>query len=112
MVQDSIAYARIAGLHRTNRANEHLRNALEAQISHGMNASHETVGIEVDDRESTGAVLPVLRECADLHVTVARLPAIMRAEAGDLCSVPGIGNRIADALRWSVEERRCDYRPG
>jgi hypothetical protein len=24
--------------------------------------------IEVDDRESAGAVLPVVRECADFHV--------------------------------------------
>ena len=38
--------------------------------------------------------------------------AIMRAGAGDLCSVPGIGERIAGALRCSVEERRCDYRSG
>jgi DNA excision repair protein ERCC-4 len=38
--------------------------------------------------------------------------AIMRAEAGDLCSVPGIGERIAGALRWSVEELRRNYRPG
>ncbi|MEK6210948.1 MAG: ERCC4 domain-containing protein [Pseudomonadota bacterium] len=38
--------------------------------------------------------------------------AIMRAEAGDLCSVPGIGERIAGGLRWSVEEPRCNYRPG
>lgn len=38
-----------------------------------MSISHETVGIEVDDRESAGAVLPVLRECADFHVAVMRL---------------------------------------
>jgi DNA excision repair protein ERCC-4 len=37
---------------------------------------------------------------------------ILRAEAGDLRSVPGIGKRIAGALRWSVEERPCNYRPG
>ena len=38
--------------------------------------------------------------------------AITRAGAEDLCSVPGIGERIAGALRWSVEESRCNYRPG
>ncbi|MEO8007178.1 MAG: ERCC4 domain-containing protein [Betaproteobacteria bacterium] len=38
--------------------------------------------------------------------------AIIRAGPGDLCSVPGIGKRIAGALRWSVEEPCCDYRPG
>ena len=37
---------------------------------------------------------------------------IMRATAEDLRSVEGIGERIAGALRWSVEEPRCDYRPG
>ena len=39
-----------------------------------MNTLHETLGIEVDDRESAGAVLPVLRECGDFHVSVMRLP--------------------------------------
>lgn len=39
-----------------------------------MNTSHKTVGIEVDDRESASPVLATLRECADFHVTVARLP--------------------------------------
>ena len=38
--------------------------------------------------------------------------AIMRAGVEDLCSVPGIGKRIAGALRWSVEEPRRNYRPG
>jgi ERCC4-type nuclease len=38
--------------------------------------------------------------------------AITRAGAEDLCSVPGIGERIAGALRWSVEESRCSYHPG
>ena len=38
--------------------------------------------------------------------------AIMRAEVVDLCAVPGIGERIAGALRWSAEESRCTYRPG
>jgi DNA excision repair protein ERCC-4 len=38
--------------------------------------------------------------------------AITRAGAGDLRSVPGIGERIAGALRWSVEEPRGHYRPG
>jgi len=38
--------------------------------------------------------------------------AITRAGAEDLCSVPGIGERIAGALRCSVEEPRCNYRPG
>ena len=49
------------------------------------------------------------------HQLLARfgsVEAIMRAGAGDLCSVPGIGERIAGALRWSVEEPRCNYRPG
>ena len=39
-----------------------------------MNTLHETLGIEVDDRESGSPMLPALRECADFHVTVARLP--------------------------------------
>lgn len=39
-----------------------------------MNTLHETLGIEVDDRESAGAVLLVLRECGDFHVSVMRLP--------------------------------------
>jgi DNA excision repair protein ERCC-4 len=38
--------------------------------------------------------------------------AITRAGAEDLCSVPGIGERIAGALRWSVEESRCSYHAG
>ncbi|MEO8007181.1 MAG: ERCC4 domain-containing protein [Betaproteobacteria bacterium] len=39
-----------------------------------MNTLHETLGIEVDDRESGSPMLPALRACADFHVTVARLP--------------------------------------
>lgn len=39
-----------------------------------MNNQRERLRIEVDDRESASAVLPVLRECADFHVTVMRLP--------------------------------------
>ncbi len=39
-----------------------------------MSISHETVGIEVDDRESGSPVLPALRQCADFRVTVMRLP--------------------------------------
>lgn len=35
--------------------------------------------------------------------------AVMRAKAEDLRLVPGIGERIATALRWSVEEPRCGY---
>jgi len=49
------------------------------------------------------------------HQLLARfgsVEAITRAGAEDLCSVPGIGKRIAGALRWSVEEPRCNYRPG
>lgn len=38
--------------------------------------------------------------------------AIARATAEDLRSVEGIGERIAGALRWSVEEPRCNYRHG
>jgi DNA excision repair protein ERCC-4 len=48
------------------------------------------------------------------HQLLARfgsVEAITRAAAGDLCSVPGIGERIAGALRWSVEQPRCNYRP-
>jgi DNA excision repair protein ERCC-4 len=48
------------------------------------------------------------------HQLLARfgsVEAITRAGAGDLCSVPGIGERIAGALRWSVEQPRCNYRP-
>jgi DNA excision repair protein ERCC-4 len=37
--------------------------------------------------------------------------AIARATTEDLRSVEGIGDRIAGALRWSVEEPRCNYRP-
>lgn len=37
---------------------------------------------------------------------------ITRAGAEDLCSVPGIGKRIAGARRWSVEEPCGNYRPG
>jgi DNA excision repair protein ERCC-4 len=39
-----------------------------------MNNQREMLRIEVDDRESAGAVLPVLRECGDFHVSVMRLP--------------------------------------
>lgn len=39
-----------------------------------MNNQRAMIRIEVDDRESAGAVLPALRECADFHVTVAHLP--------------------------------------
>jgi len=49
------------------------------------------------------------------HQLLARfgsVEAITRAGAGDLCSVPGIGERIAGALRWSVEEPCGNYRPG
>lgn len=49
------------------------------------------------------------------HQLLARfgsVEAITRAAAEDLCSVPGIGERIAGALRWSVEEPRRNYRPG
>lgn len=49
------------------------------------------------------------------HQLLARfgsVEAITRAGAGDLCSVPGIGERIAGALRWSLEEPRRNYRPG
>jgi DNA excision repair protein ERCC-4 len=49
------------------------------------------------------------------HQLLARfgsVEAITRAGTEDLCSVPGIGERIAGALRWSVEESRCNYRPG
>jgi ERCC4-type nuclease len=49
------------------------------------------------------------------HQLLARfgsVEAITRAGAEDLCSVPGIGERIAGALRWSLEEPRCDYRLG
>jgi DNA excision repair protein ERCC-4 len=48
------------------------------------------------------------------HQLLARfgsVEAITRAGAGDLWSVPGIGERIAGALRWSVEQPRCNYRP-
>ena len=47
------------------------------------------------------------------HQLLARfgsVEAITRAGAEDLCSVPGIGARIAGVLRWSVEEPRCNYR--
>jgi ERCC4-type nuclease len=47
-----------------------------------------------------------------LLVRFGSVEAITRAGAGDLCSVPGIGERIAGALRWSLEEPRCNYRPG
>lgn len=49
------------------------------------------------------------------HQLLARfgsVEAIARAPAEDLRSVEGIGERIAGALRWSVEESRCNYRPG
>mgnify|MGYP000269723678 CR=1 FL=1 len=49
------------------------------------------------------------------HQLLARfgsVEAITRAGAEDLCSVPGIGERIAGVLRWSVEEPRRDYRRG
>lgn len=49
------------------------------------------------------------------HQLLARfgsVEAITQAGAGDLCSVPGIGERIAGALRWSLEEPRRNYRPG
>lgn len=39
-----------------------------------MNNQREMLRIEVDDRESAGAVLPALRECDDFHVSVMRLP--------------------------------------
>jgi DNA excision repair protein ERCC-4 len=39
-----------------------------------MNNQPEMLRIEVDDRESAGAVLPVLRECGDSQVAVMRLP--------------------------------------
>ena len=39
-----------------------------------MTTSHETLAIEVDDRESASPVLTALRECADFRVTVMRLP--------------------------------------
>ena len=35
----------------------------------------------------------------------------MKANASDLCTVPGIGKDIAGKLRWSVEEPRIEYRP-
>jgi ERCC4-type nuclease len=38
-----------------------------------LNTLHEPIGIEVDDRGSARPVLPALRECADFHVTIARL---------------------------------------
>jgi DNA excision repair protein ERCC-4 len=49
------------------------------------------------------------------HQLLARfgsVEAITRAGVEDLCSVPGIGERIARTLRWSVEEPRRNYRPG
>ena len=39
------------------------------------------------------------------------METIARATAEDLRSVAGIGERIAGALRWSVEEVRCSYEP-
>jgi ERCC4-type nuclease len=39
-----------------------------------MSNRREKIRIEVDDRESAGAVLPALRESADFHVEVVRLP--------------------------------------
>lgn len=36
--------------------------------------------------------------------------ALMKARAEDLCAVSGIGKRIAEQLRWSVEEPFRAYR--
>ena len=36
---------------------------------------------------------------------------IAQANATELCSVPGIGKRIAGGLRWSVEEPQHEYGP-
>jgi len=35
--------------------------------------------------------------------------AVIAASIGQLCSVPGIGERTARAVRWSVEEPHCGY---
>ena len=40
------------------------------------------------------------------------IEAIIRAGVEDLRAVSGIGEGIAGALRWSVEQARCDYRRG
>ena len=47
------------------------------------------------------------------HQLLARfgsVEAVTRAGVEDLRAVSGIGERIAGALRWSVEESRCNYR--
>ena len=62
-----------------------------------MNTSHKTVGIEVDDRESASPVLATLRECADFHVTVARLPL------GDY--------RVDGRFLFERKTRRCATEP-
>jgi Holliday junction resolvasome RuvABC DNA-binding subunit len=38
--------------------------------------------------------------------------AIARAGHEDLRSVPGIGERVAGALRWALEESRRNYHLG
>lgn len=36
--------------------------------------------------------------------------AVVKARAEELCAVSGIGKRIAERLRWSVEQPPCAYR--
>lgn len=36
--------------------------------------------------------------------------SVVKASAEELCAVPGIGEQIAERLRWSVEQPPCAYR--
>ena len=81
-----------------------------------MNATSEIFLIEVDDRESRSPVLPALRDCADFHVAVARLPLgdyrvdgrflFERKTLTDLVAAIKDGRLFRQALKLSVTTLR------
>lgn len=80
-----------------------------------MSNRREKIRIEVDDRESAGAVLPGLRECADFHVSVMRLPIgdyrvdgryLFERKTTDLVAAIKDGRLFKQALRLAATPLR------
>jgi ERCC4-type nuclease len=67
------------------------------------------VDIVADDRERVSGVIDSLRCIANVSVRIERLEGVMRADRDELQAVEGIGAKVADSIRWAVNEKIESY---
>jgi ERCC4-type nuclease len=69
----------------------------------------ESVDVVADDRERVSGVIDSLRYIANVSVRIERLEGVMRADRDELQTVEGIGAKVADSIRWAVNEKIESY---